>query len=439
MSKKNAFKLLKQQRFLPLFCTQFLGAFNDSLFRNALIILLAFSMTNTYFNPNTLINLCAAIFILPYFLFSAFAGQIADKFEKAKLIRLLKLIELLLSLLSVLGFFLNSLSLLLAALFLLGTQATFFGPIKYSILPQHLKESELLGGNGLIEMGTFIAILLGTLFGTILIAIPNIGIITVSLTMVCVAVIGFVTSLFIPFAKPYAVNLKFDWDIFTETWKIIKDTYKHKTIFYAIIGISWFWLYGSMFITQMANYTKITLNGNEHVVSVLLICFSVGIGLGSVLCEKITNKDLGVGLVPLGAIGMTLFALDLSFAHNTTPETVLDVKAFLMYGHNWRILLDATLMGIFSGFYQVPLYTLIQNRAEPKHRSRVIATNNILNAIFMVLASLIAIVVLNLNFTIPQLFLLTAVLNAIVTFVLFKIIPEFLTQFRIWLRWLLVR
>jgi hypothetical protein len=432
MAAENAFSLLKQRRFLPLFCTQFLGAFNDCVFRNALIILLAFTTPNAFFNTDTLINLCAAIFVIPYFIFSAIAGQLADKFEKSTLIRLYKLAEVFFSALTILAFYLNNLPLLLISLFLLGTQATFFGPIKYSILPQHLKEHELMGGNGLIEMGTFIAILFGTMLGGLLVSIPNTGLIWVSIIMGLAAMIGLGTSLFIPKAKPCAPCLIFDWNPIRETINIIKITYQNKIVFNSIIGISWFWLYGSILLTQMPNYTKQVLNGNEQVATLLLLIFSIGIGLGSILCERLSKRKIEMGLVPLGALGMTLFAADFAFAHSGIPENLLNTLEFILYKHNWRILLDIFLIGIFSGLYLVPLYTLIQNRSLAENRSRVIAVTNVVSAIFMTFASVIAILFLNLNFTISQLFFLTAILNALVAIYIFILVPEFLTRFTIW-------
>lgn len=432
MAADNAFTLLKQRRFLPLFCTQFLGAFNDCVFRNALIILLAFTHKNAFFNTDTLINLCAALFVIPYFIFSALAGQLADKFEKSMLIRLYKLAEVFFCSLTILGFYLNNLPLLLISLFLLGTQATFFGPIKYSILPQHLKEYELMGGNGLIEMGTFIAILFGTILGGVLVSIPSTGLIWVSITMGLAAMIGLGTSLFIPRAKPCAPCIILDWNPIRETIHIIKVAYQNKTIFNSIIGIAWFWMYGSILLTQMPNYTKQVLNGGEQVAILLLIIFSIGIGLGSLLCERLSKRKIEMGLVPLGSLGMTFFAADFAFAHSGFPENLLNTLEFILYKHNWRILLDIFFIGIFSGFYLVPLYTLIQNLSLPANRSRVIAANNVVSAIFMTFASLIAILFLNFNFTIPQLFFLTAVLNALVAIYIFILVPEFLTRFIAW-------
>lgn len=434
----NEFQLLGTRRFLPLFITQFLGAFNDNFFKTALIMLLAFTQTTLPFNQDTLINVCAALFILPFFLFSAFAGQLADKFEKSRLMRATKLVEVLLSLLAVLGFYWNNVYILLTSLFLLGTQAAFFGPLKYSILPQILKNDELLGGNGMIEMATFIAILIGTIAGGLLVAIPDKGVMTVSITMVIIALLGYSASFFIPKAKAYAGKLKIDWNLARQTYLICKESYRHPIIFTAIIGISWFWLFGSIIITQTPNFARLILSGNEHVATLLLTCFSIGIGIGSVSSEWLAQKKIVIGFVFVGLAGLTLFTFDfaltpyfskyfsnhvsnLAIQNLTDTNSQIGALQFLSHLENWRILCDCTLMGIFGGIYMVPLYTLLQKKSSKEYRSRMIAANNILNAIFMVVAAIIAIVVLNLGFSIPQLFTLTAFLNILFGFYLIKL------------------
>jgi len=425
MSNDNPFVLLKQRRFLPLFCTQFLGAFNDSVFKNALIILFAFSTTKTLLNPNTLVNLCALLFILPFFLFSALAGELADRFEKSSLIRLIKLAEVILAVLATLGFYFEHTFLLLTALFLLGTQATFFGPVKYSIIPQILPNSELIAGNGLIEMGTFIAILLGTILGGILVSIPMTGVTWVSLSICLTALIGLFSSFFIPKAKTFVPLLKVQWSPFQQIVEIKNAVRQNRLMLPAIIGISWFWAYGSIFLTQTGTYTRLVLGGNERVASLILTVFSLGIGFGSMMCSKLAKK-FGMGLVPLGAFGLTLFAIDFAFANSPFPKQTLSPLTFLSYGQNWRILTDGFLMGTFGGLFVVPLYTLIQNRSLAEQRSRVIAANNILNAIFMTTAALMSIVLLNLGLSIPYLFLLTGLLNAGIASYIFKQEPDFL-------------
>lgn len=419
MATHNPFTLLRQRRFLPLFCTQFLGAFNDSVFKNALIILFAFSTTKTFLNPNTLVNLCALLFILPFFLFSALAGECADKFEKSTLIRFIKLIEVLLAVLATIGFYFEQTFLLLMALFLLGTQATFFGPAKYSIIPQLLPNSTLLAGNGLIGMGTFIAILVGTILGGFLISIPNTRFIWVSLCVCLTALIGFFSSFFIPKTTAYTPKLKIKISPIQQIIEIKKIVHQNHILLPAIIGISWFWAYGSIFLTQTGTYTRLVLGGNERVASLILTVFSVGIGFGSIMCSKLI-KRFEMGLVSLGAFGLTLFAVDFAFANSPLPKHILDPLAFLNYGQNWRILSDGFLMGTFGGLFVVPLYTLIQNRSLPEQRSRVIAANNILNAIFMTISAIISIVLLNAGFNIPHLFLVTGLVNGGVALYMFK-------------------
>lgn len=414
-----------KRRFLPLFCTQFLGAFNDSVFKNALIILFAFSTTKTILNPNTLVNLCAALFIAPFFLFSGLAGELADKFEKSKLIRWIKLIEVILAALATLGFYLEHTFLLLTALFLLGTQATFFGPVKYSIIPQLLPPSKLVAGNGLMGMGTFIAILLGTILGGFLVSIPNTGLIWVSVSICATALMGLLCSFFIPNAKAYIPKLKVKFSPTQQIVEIRQAVSQNRILLPVIIGISWFWSYGSIFLTQTGTYTRLVLNGNERVASLILTVFSIGIGLGSLMCGKLVKK-FEMGLVPLGAFGLTLFAIDFAFANSPFPENMLNVTTFLNYSQNWRILTDGFLMGTFGGFFVVPLYTLLQNRSIPEQRSRVIAANNILNAILMTISALISIVLLNIGVSIPYLFLLTGILNAAVAVYIFKREPDFL-------------
>ena len=429
---KGPLGLLKEKRFLPLFCTQFLGAFNDSMYKNALIILIAFSSKPLPMNRDTLINLCAGLFILPFFFFSAFAGLLADKYEKATLIRWIKLVEVILALVAIAGFYFESLGLLLTSLFLLGVQATFFGPLKYSILPQHLLEAELIGGNGLIEMGTFVAILLGTIAGALFMGSHENGPLWVSITLLFFALLGLATSFFIPKAKAYAPELKLEWEPIRQTFKIIRIAYQNKTIFHSIMGISWFWFYGSIFLTQTAHFTKIILGGSEQVVTLLLTIFSVGIGFGSILCAKLSGKKIETGIVLFGSIGLSIFAIDFSFAHSAFPSSTLDAKEFIYYGQNWRLLLDAFLMGSFGGFFVVPLYALIQNRSIPEERSRIIAANNVLNALWMVASAILAIVLLNAGFTIPELFLITGILNAFVMIYLIITVPEFWDRFITW-------
>lgn len=433
-SETSQFRLLRERRFAPFFATQFLGAFNDNVYKNALVILLTFhAAAMTTLGPGTLVNLCAGLFILPFFLFSATAGQIADKYDKAAIMRWVKVMEIGIMVLGAAGFVRQNLMLLLAALLLMGLHSTLFGPVKYSILPQHLKQEEIVGGNGLVETGTFLAILLGTILGGVLIALDN-GREVVSVFVIAIAVAGYAASRFVPAAPPAAPELKINWNPVTETWENFKFTRSNRTVFLSVLGISWFWFYGATFLAQFPNYSKDVLGGNEQVATLLLTIFSVGAGTGALLCERLCGHKVEIGLVPFGSIGLTLFALDLYLASpsGTAMETV-GAAEFLSRSGNWRVVFDLALIGVFGSFYIVPLYALIQTRAEKSHQSRIIAGNNILNALFMVASAGMAIALLSLGVTIPQIFLVTAVLNALVAVYIYTLVPEFLMRFLVWL------
>ena len=432
----SQFSLLKQRRFGPFFLTQFFGAFNDNVYKNALIILIAFqSASHGLWESNTLINLSTGLFILPFFLFSATAGQLADKYEKSRFIRWVKVMEIAIMSLAVAAFQLGSIPLLIGLLFLMGAQSTLFGPAKYGILPQHLEEKELIGGNGLVEMGTFLAILLGTLTGGVLIGVPVNGAALVSVTVIVLACLGFLSSLGIPTAAAVAPDLRINWNPFTETWRSIRFAHGNRTVFLSILGISWFWLLGATYLAQLPNFTRVNLGGNEQVVTLLLMLFSMGIGTGSLLCERMSGHRVELGLVPFGSIGLTIFGIDLFLAvpeHHVTGA-MLDAAAFLHAPGNVRVLFDILLLGLFGGFYIVPLYTLVQQRSEPSHRSRVIAANNILNALFMVVSAAMAVLILNAGLSIPQLFLVVAAMNAAVALYIYTLVPEFLMRFMVWM------
>ncbi|HUL41654.1 MAG TPA: MFS transporter [Burkholderiales bacterium] len=433
MGHQSQFELLKQKRFLPFFLTQFFGAFNDNVYKNALVILVAFHATSlSRFDATTLSNFAQALFILPFFLFSATAGQIADKLEKSFLIRLVKLAEIGIMTLGAIGLYWSNLVLLMTALFLMGLHSTVFGPVKYAYLPQHLAQQEIVGGNGLVEMGTFLAILVGTLLGGFLIASGSPH--PVSVTVLALAVLGYTASRWIPRSPPAAPNLVINWNPVSETWRILQFMRHNRTVFLSVLGISWFWFLGAMYLSQFPVYAKNVLSGQEQVVSVLLALFSIGVGAGSLLCERLSGRRIEIGLVPFGSIGLTLFGVDFYFASmNLPPHAPMSATQFLLSSEHWRILADLTLVGVFGGFYIVPLYTLVQMRTEIAHRSRVIAGNNILNALFVVAAAVVSITLLDLGLSIPQLFLVAAVLNAAVAIYIYTLVPEFLMRFLIWM------
>ena len=432
----HQFALMRQRRFLPFFFTQFLGAFNDNVYKNALVVLLTFQAARyTTLAPGILVNLCAGLFILPFFLFSATAGQIADKYEKSRLIRLTKLLEIGVMALASLAFALESLALMLACLFLMGAQSALFGPVKYAILPQHLQEDELVGGNALVESGTFIAILIGTLAGGLLVAMEH-GTVWVSAVVVILAVLGYLACRGIPTAPAAAPALCINWNPLTETWRNLRFTRGNRSVFLAILGISWFWFYGAVFLSQFPAYAKDVLGGDENAVVMLLAVFSIGIGIGSLLCERLSTGHVEIGLVPFGSIGLSLFALDLWWASPvwaSPAAAAAPIAELLARAGTWRVLFDLLAIGIFGGFYIVPLYALIQSRSEPEHRSRIIAGNNILNALFMVVAAGMGAGLLAAGLNVPQLFLVTGLLNVAVAIYIYTLVPEFLLRFLVWL------
>jgi 1-acyl-sn-glycerol-3-phosphate acyltransferase len=435
MQESSQYRLLTERRFGPFFGVQFLGAFNDNVFKQALVILLAYQTASySAMSSDTLQNLAQALFVLPFFLFSATAGQLADKYEKSRLITITVAIELAVMALGAVGLLMQNLVLLLAALFLGGVQSALFGPVKYAILPQHLKETEIVGGNGLVEMGTSVAILVGMVYGGWMVTQPDWGIVGVAVSAMAISAAGIVLSRFIPRSPAPEPGLRINWNPVTETWRNLKFTSQNRTVWLSILGISWFWFYGAMFITQFPNLSKNVLAASEHVVTLLLIVFSIGIGVGSLLCERLSGRKVEIGLVPFGSIGLTLFAVDLWWAASShVPHGPQELLQFARDASHWRMLCDLFLIGMFGGFYIVPLYALIQTRSDPAHRSRIIAGNNILNAVFMVAAAALAIGLFTAGLTIPQLILVTALLNAAIAVYIYLLVPEFLMRFIVWL------
>ena len=427
----NQFRLLREKRFLPFFVTQFLGAFNDNVFKTALITLVTFRAGQlTALDPSMLATVLPGLFILPFFLFSATSGQIADKFDKATLARAVKLFEIAIMCLAAWGFMASLLWPLVGALFLTGLQSTLFGPVKYSYLPQHLATSELVGGNGLVEMGTFVAILLGQVLGAGLISWSDSGT-AIGVTVVGLAVAGWLASRVIPASPPADPRLRINWNPLTETWRNLRFAQGNRVVWLSILGISWFWFYGATLLAQFPRFAGELLGGDESVFILLLSVFSLGVGSGSLLCEKLSGSRVELGLVPFGAIGLTLFGVDLFLASPAQAEHAgswLQVAAT-----HWRVLADIALIGLFGGFYIVPLYALIQTRCEKSHQSRIIAANNILNAAFMVLSAGVTLLLFRLGLSIPQLFLATALFNAVVAIYIYTLVPEFLMRFIVWI------
>ncbi|MGB9110792.1 MAG: MFS transporter [Telluria sp.] len=434
-SHPSQFALLTQRRFGPFFWTQFLGAFNDNLFKTALMVVLTFdALSWTTLAPALLNNLIPGLFILPYVVFSATAGQIADKVEKGKLARWVKLFEIGIMLVAGAGWLTHTLWLLIAAVAGMGVHSTLFGPVKYAYLPQHLRPDELVGGNGVIEMGTFVGILLGEVMGAVLAGHGAWGIRSVVGATLLVAVLGLLTSWRIPASPAPAPDLVISRNPVAESLRNLAYSRQNRTVFLSMLGNSWFWFYGALVLSQFPLYAKDYLHGDHSVFVLLLTIFSLGIGAGSLLCEKLSGRKVEIGLVPFGAIGLSLFGIDLYFASlgytNTAP---VDAVGMLVQHGAWRILLDLLLLGVFGGFFIVPLFALIQTRCDPKHVSRTIAGMNILNAVFMVAAAGVAVALIARGFTIPQMFLTTALLNAVVAVYIFSLVPEFLMRFLAWL------
>ncbi len=435
MSDQNQFRLLGQRRFAPFFATQFLGALNDNIFRNGLVILVTFQgVLVAGMNHSELANVAGALFILPFFLFSATAGQLADKYEKSMLMRRIKLLEITLMIIAAVAFTSGSYVVLLFVLFLMGCQSTLFGPVKYAYLPQQLDTHELIGGNALVEAGTYIAIILGLIVGGATVAVSPDSQALLGGCLVTVAVIGYLASRRVPQTRAVDPGLTINWNAWSETWRIVGFAREKRDVFLSILGISWFWFFGSAMTLQLPAYTLVILNGNESITTALLVSFAIGVGMGSLLCERMSGHRIELGLVPFGSIGLSLFAIDLYFAQPVAAVTsVTSIGEFISRPGTLRILADVLLLGAFGGFYSVPLYALIQQRSERKHLSRIIAANNIINAIFMVLASLLSIAVLAMGFSIPELFIVLALLNAVVAVYIYTLLPEFLMRFLAWI------
>ena len=427
----SQFRLLGERRFAPFFWTQFLGAFNDNVLRNALVIMVTYQAARfagegsvlARMPPGVVVALAPGIFILPFFLFSATAGQIAERTDKALLVRVIKAAEIGIMALAAWGFVAASLPLLLGALFLMGMHSTFFGPTKYAILPQTLAATELVGGNALVEAGTNVAILTGTIAGGLLAALPGIGPEAAAASGVAFAALGFGASLAMPRLAPAAPGLAIDWNPARETWRNFRFIRGNRTVFLSILGISWFWLYGVVFLSQFPQFGKEVLRGGEHTVTALIATFSVGVGAGSLLCERLSGHKVEIGLVPFGSIGITLFGADLFFAAQALAEG----------GGEARVFVDLFLTGAFGGFYIVPLYALVQSRTEPGHVSRVVAGNNILNAVFMVAGSAVTILLLEAGVTVNWILFTAALMNAAVALYIYTLVPEFLMRFMAWI------
>ena len=431
----NQFTLLIERRFAPFFCAQFLGAFNDNLFKTALVTVITYdALSWTDLNVGLLNNLIAGLFILPFVLVSATAGQIADKFEKSRLVRLVKLLEIAIMAIAALGWLTHSLWILIAAVVAMGLHSTLFGPVKHAYLPQHLESNELVGGNGMVQMGTFVGILTGQLSGAVLVSSQPYGVVMIMSATVLVAVLGWLCSRAIPVTPAVDPALVISRNPFTEIGRNLRFSARNREVFIAMLANSWFWFFGAMLLAQFPVFARDVLHGEPMVFVLLLTAFSLGIGAGSLLCERLSGRQLQIGLVPVGALGLSLFGLDLylaSIAYVTV--TSLGAAGFLAQGAGLRILADCALLGVCGGIYVVPLFALIQMKAERAHLSRTIGGMNILNALFMVVAALMAMLLLRAGLSVPQLFLFPALANALLLALLCVIQPAYPRALRSWL------
>jgi 1-acyl-sn-glycerol-3-phosphate acyltransferase len=434
MSQQGQFSLLNKRRFLPYFLTQALGAFNDNLYKNALLLLITFGGISAQSDSALLTNLAAGLFILPFFLFSPIAGQIADKLEKSQLIRWVKGLEVIIMSLAATAILMGNIWMMMVLLFLMGLQSAIFGPVKFALLPQQLNDEELVGGNALVEMGTFLAILIGTITAGIFFDFEQ-GQYWIAGGVVVFAILGFLSSQYIPRAAANDPQLKINWNPFTEMVNTLKQARENRSVYLSIMAISWFWFIGASYLTQFPNFARDYLGGSTQVVTLLLTLFSLGVAIGSLLCEKLSGHKIELGIVPIGSIGMSVFGIDLYFA--VTGIQVVDgmsAMAFIQQAENWRLMFDIAMVSAFGGLFVVPLQALIQHRSEEKNRAQIIAANNMLNAIFMVASAAIGILALVvIELTIPEYFLVLAIMNIVVAAYVYTRVPEFVLRLFIWM------
>lgn len=416
----SQFRLLATRRFLPLFATQALGAFNDNAFRNALAILITYDLAaGQGIDATLVITLAAGLFIVPFFLFSAIAGALADKYDKATLSRRFKLIEIVLMVLAAIGFTIESITWQLVVLFLMGTQSAFFGPIKYGILPQHLDRRDLVGANALVEMGTFLAILTGLMFGGLMIQLawgPQI----VSASVIAIAALGYLAARAIPAAPPAAPGLKIPYSIIPATWRLVREAAAKPPTLKAIVAISWFWAIGAIFLAQLPAFTRFIVGADETVTNLFIACFTIGIAAGSLLCNRILKGTISARYAPLAAFAITVFAVDLVFAARgmqsagASGDALMGLRDFLAVPAHWRLIGDLVGIAMSGGVFVVPLYAIIQALSAPEQRARVIASNNVINALFMTLATAVGSLFIAIGLDVADIFLSFAAFNLVI-------------------------
>jgi 1-acyl-sn-glycerol-3-phosphate acyltransferase len=433
MNESGQFGLLRERRFLPFFIAQACGAFNDNLLKNGLVILVTFQATRwSTVRPALLANIAAGLFILPFVLFSGLAGQLGERFDKTRILKIVKGMEVGIMIVAGIGFANHGVLLLLSALFMMGVHSTFFAPAKYGLLPQVLASNELVGGNAMLETGTFLAILLGTLAAGLLAGHANTT--WIETCLVITALVGFVASLAIPQSDAVSPNQRLDWNPWTSTRGNLRAARESRPVLLSVLGMSWFWFYGALVLVQLPLYCHGVLHGEESLVTITIVAFSVGVGAGSLLCERLSGRRVEIGLVPFGSIGLTVFAIDWVVASPpVAPSELLNVHGLLALHGGVRILFDIFAIGVFGGFFIVPLNALVQLKSRPEALARVIGANSILNALFMVAAALLGAVGLANGLTVPQLILVAALLNCVVAIYIYTLVPEFLLRLLCWL------
>jgi 1-acyl-sn-glycerol-3-phosphate acyltransferase len=433
MSESNQFRLLRERRFLAFFVAQACGAFNDNLFKNVLVILVTYQATRwSTLHPELLANIAAGLFILPFVVFSGLAGQLGERFDKARILKSVKALEIAIMIMAGIGFAQHRVALLLFALFMMGVHSTFFAPAKYGLLPQVLNASELVGGNAILESGTFLAILLGILTAGLLAGHSNTTWIEASL--VIIAIVGFLTSLGIPKSEAVSPGQPLDWNPWTSTLDNLRAARESRSVLLSVLGMSWFWFYGALLLVQLPLYCHNVLHGDESLVTITIAAFSIGVGVGSLLCEQLSGRQVEIGLVPFGSIGLTVFAVDWVLASpRVDSQVLLNLQGLLALHGGMRTLFDIAATGVFGGFFVVPLNALVQQRSRPQALARVIGANSILNALFMVAAAVLGAVGLAKGLTVLQLILVAALLNALVAIYIYTLVPEFLLRFVCWM------
>lgn len=435
MAQDSQFTLFRSKRFAPFFVTQCLGALNDNILRNGLVMLMTFSvLPDMNGRVDVLANVIAGLFILPFVLFSAIAGQLADKFDKSLLIQRIKLLEIVLMLFAAWALASGFVIGLLALVFAMGLQSTLFGPIKYSVLPQLVNRDQLIGANGLIEGGTYLAIIVGLFVGGYVAGFGQSGVTVMSFVLLLIAALGYVASRFVPPIAAGDPDITLRFNLLKETVRICHYAYQERSVFLSIMGLSWFWSFGLIALAQLPAFSKQVLNGTPQLANLLLVCFAVGIGVGSLVCEKLSRKHIELGLVPLGAIGLSIFSMDVFINYSGgVAAKPTDVPSFIAIASNWRLLADLTMIGISGGLFSVPLYAVMQDRSPVKIRSRIVAANNVINALFMITGAIIASALLLIGFTVPGIFAFLAIMNAVITLYLFWLLPEFVMRFMVWI------